>query len=130
MKRPLIFALLGPPVGLFTALWVMLPLLNWSLGAASIFDYHQIVLLPVSYAIGLVPASLAAGFDGVMVSRRIPYYVVWTTLFGFLVSFVPLLSPYAHGFIHGPYILLFGFVGAVPAAVCSLIAGKLQRRIP
>lgn len=128
MKRLAVFALLGPPMGLIVAFWIMLPLLNWSLGGVTIFDYHQIVVFKIAYPVGIIPACLAAWFDAVMARQRIPYHVAWTAFFGFLVSFVPLLPALAHGFIHGPFILLFGFVGAVPAAVCSLLAEKLTRQ--
>jgi hypothetical protein len=26
------------------------------------------------------------------------------------------------GFVHGPYVVLFGLIGAVPAALCSWLA--------
>ena len=127
MKRLLIFALLGPPLGLFTGLWIMLPILNWGLGDKSVFDYHQIVLVPVSYMVGTVPACLAGLFDGFLAGRRVRYGPLWTALFGFAVSFLPLASSFAAGFIHGPFILVFGFVGALPAFVCSWLARKIVR---
>jgi hypothetical protein len=127
MKRVLIFALLGPPLGLLVGLWVMLPILNWAVGGTSVFDYHQIVLLPLSYLVGILPACLAGLFDEFLARWRVRYSMLWTTLFGFAVSFLPLVSSYTHGFIHGLYVLLFGFVGAAPAAACSWITLKTVR---
>jgi len=128
MKRLLIFAVLGPPLGLVTGMWGILPVLNWSLGAESVFDYHQIVLLPLAYQVGLIPALLVGVFDGVLAKRDIGYRVVWCALFGFAMSFLPLLSSLAMGFLHGPFVLLFGLLGAVPAAVCSWLAGTWVQR--
>ena len=47
MKRLLIFALLGPPLGVATGLWVTLPIFSWAVGDQFSFDYHQVVLLPL-----------------------------------------------------------------------------------
>jgi Family of unknown function (DUF5413) len=127
MKRLFIFALLGPPLGLFTGLWVILPIFNWALVDKSVFDYHQVVLVPVSYLVGIVPACLTALVDGFFAGRRVRYGPLWTTLFGFAFSFLPLASSFAAGFIHGPFILVFGFVGALPAFVCSWLARKIAR---
>ena len=127
MKRLLIFALLGPPLGLFTGLWVILPILNWGLGDKSVFDYHQIVLVPLAYLVGTVPACVAGLVDGFLAGRRVRFGPLWTALFGFVVSFLPLVSSFAAGFIHGPFILVFGFVGALPAFVCSWLARKIVR---
>ena len=48
MKRLLIFALLGPPLGVATGLWVILPVFSWAVGDHFSFDYHQVVLLPLA----------------------------------------------------------------------------------
>jgi hypothetical protein len=58
MKRFVIFALLGPPLGMITGLWVMLPLLNLAIGARPLFepstlDWHEVVLLPFAYLMEL-----------------------------------------------------------------------------
>lgn len=106
----------------------MLPILNWAVGDKSVFDYHQIVLVPVSYMLGIVPACFAGLFDGVLARRRVRYGPLWTTLFGFAVSFLPLATSFAAGFIHGPLVLVFGFVGALPAFVCSWLARKVVRQ--
>jgi hypothetical protein len=30
------------------------------------------------------------------------------------------------GFVHGPYVVLFGLIGAVPAALCSWLAAERE----
>src|SRR5665213_1307051 len=103
MKRFLIFGLLGPPLGLITGFWIMLPLLNAALGAPSTFDIHQFVLLPVAYMLGIVPALLAALFDHVLARRNIRPRILWTTLFSYGTGFIPILSAMVAGYVHGPY---------------------------
>jgi hypothetical protein len=127
VKRFLVFALLGPPLGLVTAMWGIVPVLGWSLGDPSVFDYHQIVLLPLAYEVGLVPALLVGLFDAILAGRNVGRRVLWCGLFGFAMSFLPLLSSLAMGFLHGPFVLMFGLVGAVPGALCSWLAGKWVR---
>src|SRR5258708_1802386 len=122
MRRVLIFALIGPPLGFATAFWGLLQILNWALGSPSTFDYHQVVLLPFAYVVGIVPALVVAIFDGSLAARHIGYRVLWTTLFAYAAGFIPLLGAFLMGFIHSPYILLFGLVGAIPGAVCSWLA--------
>jgi hypothetical protein len=126
MKRFVIFALLGPPLGMITGLWVMLPLFNLALGARPLFepstlDWHKVVLLPFAYLMGLLPTLAAAGFDEKMAKRR--WRVLRTALFSFAVAFFPIAGALAMGFMQ-PFMLLFGFIGAVPGAICSWLAGK------
>jgi hypothetical protein len=97
----LIFALLGPPIGLCFAMWFLLPVFELAVGDRPLLDWHQIA------------------------GRHVRYRPLWTALFGFAASFLPLLSSLTAGFIHGPIILLFGLVGAAPAALCSWLAGRL-----
>ena len=52
------------------------------------------------------------------------YRPALTAFFGFVAAFIPLATSLAMGFIHGPFVMLFGFVGAVPGAACSWIAGR------
>ena len=130
LKRVLVFIALGPPFGYITAFWLLLGGLHlvfdgWDhFDSRRTFDYHQVVLLPLAYSVGFVPALLAGLLDVFLARRRFRYRVLWCALFGFAVSFIPLVMPLAMGFIHGPYLLMFGLVGTVPAAICSWLAGK------
>ena len=52
MKRMVIFGGLGPPIAFVVSFWALIPLFNWSVGGPSVFDLHQLVLLPMFYIIG------------------------------------------------------------------------------
>jgi len=112
-----------------TGMWGILPVMNGVLGGASVFDYHQLVLIPLAYQVGLLPALLVAAFDGWLVGRDVRYRVGWSTLFGFAMSFIPLLGALSMGFLHGPFVAIFGLLGAAPAAVCSWLSGKAPPRV-
>jgi hypothetical protein len=128
MKRILIFALLGPPLGFVTGLWIILPILNWALGEPSTFDYHQVVLLPLAYMIGLLPAVGVGFFDALLAKRGVRWRPLWCALCGFAMSFLPLVPALAMGFLQGPYVLLFGLIGVLPGAICSWVAGRIADR--
>ena len=38
------------------------------------------------------------------------------------MSYVPLIGAFWMHFVHGPYLLLFGLIGAVPASVCAWLS--------
>jgi hypothetical protein len=128
-KRFLIFAFLGPPLGLLTGVCVMLPLLNWSQGGPVVFDYQQLELMPLAYAVGLFPALLAAAFDGVLARLRIGFRPLWCALFGFAVALIPMAGAKWIGFLHGPLDASLGFLGATPAGLCSWLSGKRAPRV-
>jgi hypothetical protein len=129
LRRFLIFGLLGPPLGMLTGMWGIVPVLNGLLGGPSVFDYHQLVLIPLAYQIGLLPALLVAVFDGLLARRGVRYRVGWSALFGFAMSFIPLLGALSMGFLHGPFVAIFGLLGAAPAAACSWLAGEGAPRV-
>jgi hypothetical protein len=122
MRRFVIFAGLGPPLGLATGMFVLLPLLDWGSAGAAPFDWHQVVLLPAAYFMGVVPALLAALVDHALARRQIRMRVLWTACAAFVVSFVPVLPSVAAGFVDSLWILPFGLVGAVPGAICSWLS--------
>lgn len=128
MKRIVIFVLLGPPLGMITGLYGMLPVLNWSLGEPSLIDFHQFVLLPLAYVIGFVPALIVGCLDAALATRRVRWRIAWTVLFAAAACYIPLMSSITMGFIGGPLLLLFGIIGAVPAALCSWLAGKTDQK--
>jgi len=129
MKRFLIFAAVAPPIGFVVAFWVMLQIANWLAGSPSTFAVAQVVMLPTIYLIGLIPALMAAWFDHTLAGRNFAHRTVLTALFGYAISYLPLIGAPWMGFVYGPYVVLFGLVGAVPSAVCSwLVAGSGGRR--
>jgi hypothetical protein len=120
---------LGPPLGLLTGAFVMLPLLNWWQGGTIIFDYQHLELMPLAYVVGLFPAMLAAAFDGVLARLRVGFRPLWCALFGFAVAFIPLAGAKWIGFLHGPLDASLGVLGAAPAGLCSWLSGKRGPRL-
>jgi hypothetical protein len=123
MKRFLIFGLLGPALGFVTFFWVLLQAMNALLGARATFDIHQLVLLPLAYAFGIVPALLAALVDHLLARRGVRGRIVWTTLFSYVAGFFPILLSMLDVTTRGWFWLLFGLIGAVPGAICSWLSG-------
>ena len=123
MKRFLVFAALFPPLAFIVAFWGMLQILNRVLGETSTVDYHQLMLLPAAYVIVLFPAMLTALVDGVLARAGVRYRILWTALAGYVFIFAPVLAALLMGFVRGPYLMLFGIIGAVPGAICSWLAG-------
>lgn len=128
MKRFLIFAAIAPPLGFIIGFWVMLQIANWMAGGPSTFDVRQVAMLPTIYLVGVIPALLTAWFDQVQAKREMRYRIVLTALFGYVVSYVPLVGAFTLRFMHEPSVMLLGLIGAVPAAVCSWLA--TERRQP
>src|SRR5512132_1578932 len=126
MTRFLIFAAMAPPLGFVVAFWVMLQLANWLAGSPITFDVAQIMMLPTIYLVGLTPALLAAWFDHALAKRNAPSRIAFTALFGYAISYLPLAVAYSVGFGHGPEVMLFGLIGAVPSAMCSWLALEWQ----
>jgi hypothetical protein len=122
MKRLLIFGAIAPPLGFVVAFWVMLQIANWLAGSPITFDVAQIMMLPTIYLVGLTPALLAAWFDHALAKRNVAYRTALTALFGYAISYLPLGAAFWRGFAHGPDVMLFGLIGAVPSAVCSWLA--------
>ena len=123
MTRFAVFLLLGPPLGFVTLFWGLLGALGIALGEPPAIGTGQIVLLPMAYALGIVPALAAALFDHVLARRGTRLRILWTALASFALAFIPLAASLAAGAIHGPYVLAFGLVGAVPGAICSWLSG-------
>lgn len=123
MRRFLIFGLLGPPAGFVVTFFGLLPLI----GGEPSFDPHGIVLLPLAYFLGLVPALIAAGFDhwlarmasgtGQYGSRPLD-----SASASCRVAWAFLVTP-------SPYFLIYGVIGAVPGFICSWLAGRFTRPV-
>ena len=128
MRRFLIFVLLGPPLGFLVGFWGLLPLLNLAAGGAGRIEWGQLVLLPVAYWVGLLPALLAAGFDHLLAKRGTRWRPAWSAAFGFVAAFLPLTTTAWMGYIHSPWALPWGLLGAVPAAICSALSGPSSPR--
>ncbi len=133
MKRLLIFLLLGPPLGSFMALFVLLPAIALMAGDITGFDASLVVafiiLLPTTYMTGIAPAALVCAVDAFLASRNVRPWrrVLWSASAGAVIGFLPLLTSLLGGYIHGLWLLLFVVVGAFPGAVCSWLAGRWDR---
>jgi hypothetical protein len=130
MTRFLIFAILGPPLGFVTLFWGLLGTLGLALGEPPAIHAGQIVLLPLAYMLGIVPALVTAAFDHTLARWRVRPRILWTALFGYAAAYLILLTAWMDGSVHGPYLLAFGLVGAVPGAVCSWISSWISSRLP
>ena len=131
MRRALLFAVLGPPLGAIVGFWLIVPAMNWALSDARDAyvwagpDYHDVVLLPLAYSLGGVPAFLSGSFDEWLVRRRVGAHVARTAAFGFFACFLMLLPLLAIGVAGHPVVFVFGLVGATPAAICAGISSWL-----
>lgn len=123
--RLALFGLLGPLLGFVTGFWGLLQILTVAVGDAATFDVGQLVLLPMVYVVGIVPALITGAVDhGV---RHLKYGPLVTCLAGYALGFMPIGAAVAMGFFRGPYVWIFGLVGAIPALLCSLIARRIAR---
>jgi hypothetical protein len=92
------------------------------LGASKFIAF--VVSLPVTYMLGIVPALLVCGADAALAANNFTARSrIWSCAgLGFLMGFLPLLTSMSAGFIHGPWVLMFGAVGAIPGAACSWLS--------
>lgn len=134
MKRFLIFAVLGPPLGSLVGFFILLPAISLIAGDGSGLDASRLmafaVTLPLAYMLGVVPALLVGAIDATLEAKNFTARNrVWLCAgAGFVLGFLPLLSPLWSGYMHGPWVLLFGAVGAIPGAMCSWIAGRVKSK--
>jgi hypothetical protein len=126
VRRLLLFGLLGPALGFVMAFWVILQIFNVATGGESTAHPGQLILLPMAYALGIVPALATGLIDHYFHKKKLG--VLYTCFAGYLLGFMPIATTVLMGFLHGPFVLLFGLIGAVPALVCSLIARNINPR--
>ena len=124
-RRMLLFVLIGPFLGFVMAFWVMLPLLSTALGEQPSAAFGQLVILPAAYAAGALPAALTGAIDHSLAGRS--WRPLWTGLAGYMLGFGPILAALLMGFVHGPYLVLFGLIGAVPALICSIAVRLIEK---
>jgi hypothetical protein len=121
MKRFLIYALLGPPIGL-AVLFAMTALLDPHKRDPLDTKAGVVVLIPFSYLGGLPQAIIVAAVD-MLLSKRLALgrRICACTGAGYAVTMLGM-----YGF-HWPPVgryFLFGLVGAIPAAVCAWLSGR------
>jgi hypothetical protein len=131
MKHDVIFLVGGPAIGSAVCFFVLLPMISvlggdWHAYNLSMFVSY-VITLPIALVLGIVPAGLACVLDAKLLRYRVRHRQAWCAGIGFLVGFIPLAPSFFHDFIHGPYLLAFGLVGALPAGLCSWWAEKASR---
>lgn len=115
MKRLLIFTLLFPPLVLAVFVAPMgrdfleIGFLFWMLGFA--------------YLWALVPAWLTAGVDWALSAKPIYLRLVATVVVASIMAVLTARSLGQQG-----EVVYFGLMGAIPAAVCSLLSGMMSRQ--
>jgi hypothetical protein len=113
MKRILIFTLLLPPLALVVLLWrEMFADGHWRLPP---MDF-----VLTAYLVATIPAWLSAAVDWGLSVKLSKLRVVGTTVAAFVIAVV-----YARVIGHDfglPSFLSVGLMGAIPAAVCSLLS--------
>ena len=124
MKRLLIFLILGPIIGLAVVLAVSL------LGGNRPEVYRVIYALPLAYAFGAVPALFTAVVDWSLATKlRFWIRVGVTCCAGYAMTVVTwwlmllMIIPLPHRRYTSVDLFVFGFVGAIPAAICSWLSG-------
>jgi hypothetical protein len=122
MARFPVFMVLSPLSGYF----VFLSLAGGVHGDHS--DMIFTMLLPVAWVAGLIPASITAGFDALFErfgARSVQRYAL-TAIVGYASVYLFLLENYLEA---EPMFSLrydWGFIGAVPAVICSFVTAKLE----
>ena len=130
MKRFLIFALIGPPVGAFAFIFITLPvigILDHSDIEVTLAQLHRfIALIPLSYVVGIIPAMLTAFADRSARNLSAPLRILFVTVCGYFVGFLPFWWPFNAGGRSSDW--AFGFIGATAGAICSWMAASLCQR--
>jgi hypothetical protein len=128
VERFVIFGLFGPPLGLVTGLGVLS-----LIGPASAMPGLGMfaLLVPATYLLtyflGLLPALVTALIDSTLARRATPRRILWTTLAGTTASIPPIAAVIGLSGVTGRLALAWLLTGAVPAAICSSLAGRLVR---
>ena len=117
MKRFLVFALLYPPLAVAVLILV-------SLGQIGVVALS--VILPTlgwSYVVGFVPAIILAFVDWFLAARlRVFPRIAATALVGYALAILSAFPVWDRSI--WVETLIFGLVGAIPAAVCSWLSGR------
>lgn len=118
MKRFLLFVGLGPALG--TA--VTIGILSAFRPDPRIIERLDVILL-MGYVIGTLPALMACVLDGLLAPRLPSYFRVLTVTF---LAFVMMVLAVTRGTYKSEWwpLVLVGLIGALPAAVCSGLAGR------
>lgn len=135
LRRLLVFALLGPPIGAATLLALLPVLMTGSFDYGAVYDHPSVAtfvaFLVPAYFLGLIPALAIGVLDAALVRRTGPALrAAITGLGGALLSLLPIAAALAAGFLHGPAPFFICLAGLVAGPLCSLLATFLFERKP
>jgi len=127
MARWLVFAGLGPPIGLTS----LLALILLDQGRLPPVPLAELLLegLGLSYAIGLIPALAAALVTGLLRRRGMSFEILWVALTGAAIG-MALLIVVASGHIEHIEMrmaILFVVVCLVPTLACWHLSRRLDK---
>jgi hypothetical protein len=123
MIRSGVFGILGPIAGYFTFL-----ALNGGLNGSSSAGIILVMLLPVAWIAGVVPALTTGSFDllferlGAKSGQR--YFL--TALVGYGSAYMLMLANLLEAEPLFPFQFSWGLVGVFPAALCSFVTERLE----
>jgi hypothetical protein len=128
MKRPVIFVLLGPIIGLV----IMLAVTSFLSGRAIVPDARILIYgIPLAYVFGGAPALFAAAADWYLTKvpplATFPFRPLATCCVGYGLTVLTGLMMFDTRFTSFQEVLTYGFVGAIPAAICSWLSGKQEK---
>lgn len=124
MPRILVYALLGPAVGVAIVLALFEPLLLGGVEPAPSDAFMQLtfrLLLMVAYPLGLLPAVAVGLINRHLLRRnwqpatRLPAIIAAGALLGGIAGLIP-----------GPTMLLTALAGASAALACALVSGRVS----
>ena len=122
MKRLLIFALLGPIIGLA----IMLAVASFLSGHVIVPDARIMIYgFPLAYVFGGVPALFAAAADWYL--TRVPLRPLGICCAGYVLTVLTGLMMFDTQYTSFRDVLMYGFVGAIPASICSWLSGKQEK---
>ena len=123
MKRAVLFVVLGPLLAaLVFALCMPLDALlrGQMYRVADVLAWDTWKTLPLSYLIVLGTAPLLGMVDRRLKEWRTPLIALFGAVIGFVVLYVVVEPPFFDKVLMAQFIL----IGAIPAAVCSCLAGS------
>jgi hypothetical protein len=123
MKRILFFLLLGPPLGF--GLLLSISLLTALPASSPPYTIRHIAsgtlyLMQFVYLFGLPAATLAMFTDWIL--EKYPWRIIPVMAVGYLLALPILAKSDASLSIY----LLFGFIGAIPAGICSWLSNPTK----
>jgi hypothetical protein len=128
MNRILVFALLGPLIGVLAGIFIVIPLVaalsgeHFEFGSAQVQAFF--VLIPFSYVAGIIPALLAALVDWSVRTWSKPLRIGCVTMAGYALGFLPFWWPLSVG--EKSSLWAYGIAGAIAGGVCAWLTGRVH----